>query len=90
MGKEKYESRKCSVAKCVLYVLLSRKLLTMSSKWFYAAEEVEATLVADVLWHENGSDVSDDSSSESDREEFGINELILTVQVANLEELLKY
>ena len=69
-----------SVADCVLYVLFSRKLLKMSSKRFYRAEEVAAILVADIPWHKNRSDVSDDSSSESGREEFHINEPILTVQ----------
>ena len=52
----------------------------MSSKRFYTAEEVAAILVADIPWHENGSDVSGDSSSESDKEEFHINEPILTAQ----------
>ena len=60
----------------------------MSSKKFYTAEEVAAILVADIPWHENGSDVCDDSSSkwihhlipESYREEFHINEPILTAQ----------
>ena len=52
----------------------------MSSKRFYTAEEVAAILVADIPWYENGSDVSDDSSSESDREEFHMNEPILTAQ----------
>ena len=33
----------------------------MSSKKFYTAEEVAAILVADITWHENGNDVSDDS-----------------------------
>ena len=47
---------------------------------FYKAEEVAAMLVADIPWYENGSDVSDDSSSESDREEFHMNEPILTAQ----------
>ena len=45
----------------------------MSSERFYTAEEVADILVADIPWHENGRDVSDDSSSESDREEFHIN-----------------
>ena len=62
-----------SVTECVLYVLFSRKLLKMSSERFYTAEEVADILVADIPWHENGRDVSDDSSSESDREEFHIN-----------------
>ena len=52
-----------SVAEYVLYVLLSRKLLRMSSKRFYTAEEVAAISVPDIPWHENGNDVSDDSSS---------------------------
>ena len=88
LGQEKHESPKCLIEKilsfffpeCVLYVLFSRKLLKMSSKRFCTAEEVAAILVADIPWHENGSDVSDDSSSESDREEFHINEPILTAQ----------
>ena len=47
---------------CVLCVLISRKLLEMSSKRFYTAEEVTAILVDDILsWHENRSDVRDDS-----------------------------
>ena len=77
-----------SVAECVLYVLFSRKLLKMSSNRFYRAEEVAAILAADILWHENGSDISDYLSSEwihhlipeSYREEFDINEPILTAQ----------
>ena len=52
----------------------------MNSKRFYTAEEVAAILVADIPWHENGSDVSYDSSSELKREEFHINESILTAQ----------
>ena len=36
--------------------------------------------MADIPWHENGSDVSDDSSSEPDREEFRIYKPILTAQ----------
>ena len=36
--------------------------------------------MADIPWHENGSDVNDDSSSESDREEFHIYKPILTAQ----------
>ena len=52
----------------------------MSSKRFYTADEVAAILVPDIPWHENGSDESDDSSSESGREEFHINEPILTAQ----------
>ena len=47
----------------MLYVLLSRKLLRMSSKRFYTAEEVAAISVPDIPWHEHGNDVSDDSSS---------------------------
>ena len=47
---------------CVLCVLFSRKLLEMSSKRFYTAEEVTAILVDDIpSWHENRSDVRDDS-----------------------------
>ena len=53
----------------------------MNSKRFYTAEEVAAILVADIPWHENGSDVSGDSSSESDKEEFHINELFLLPKV---------
>ena len=33
----------------------------MISKRFYTVEEVIAILVADISWHENGSDVNDDS-----------------------------
>ena len=65
----------------MLYVLLSRKLLRMGSKRFYTAEEVAAISVADIPWHENGNDVSDDSSSESDREKFHINNLFLLPKV---------
>ena len=64
----------------VLYVLYSRRLLKMSSKRFYTAEKVAAISVADVPWHENGNDVSNDSSYEKDREEFHINKPILTAQ----------
>ena len=47
---------------CVLCVLFSRKLLEMSSKRFYTAEEVTAILVDDIpSWHENRGDVRDDS-----------------------------
>ena len=47
---------------CVLCVLFSRKLLEMSSKRFYTAKEVAAILVVDILsWHENRSNVRDDS-----------------------------
>ena len=49
-----------SGAEYVLYVLFTRKLLKMSSKRFYTAEEVEAISVADIPWHENGNDVSGD------------------------------
>ena len=52
----------------------------MSSKRFCTAEEVAAISVADIQWLENGNDVSDDSSSESDREKFHINKSILTAQ----------
>ena len=46
---------------------------------FFTAEEVPASSVADIRQHENGNgDVSDDSSSESDREEFHIDKPILT------------
>ena len=69
-----------SGAECALYVLFSRKLLKLSCMRFYRAEEVAAIFVADIPWHENGIVVSDDSSSESDREEFHIIEPILTVQ----------
>ena len=51
----------------VLYVLYSRRLLKMSSKRFYTPEKVAAISVADVPWHENGNDVSNDSSYEKDR-----------------------
>ena len=34
----------------------------------------------DIPWHENGSDVSDHLSSESDRDEFHINKPILTAK----------
>ena len=40
----------------------------MSTNRIYTAEEVAAISVADIPWYENGNDVSDDSSSESDRE----------------------
>ena len=43
-------------------VSFSRKLLEMSSKRFYTAKEVAAILVVDILsWHENRSNVRDDS-----------------------------
>ena len=48
-----------SVAEYVLYVLFSRKLLRMSSKRFYTAEEVAAISVADIPWHENGNYISE-------------------------------
>ena len=51
----------------------------MSSKRFYTAEKVAAISVADVPWHENGNDVSDDSSLKK-TEEFHINKPILTAQ----------
>ena len=77
-----------SVAEYVLYVLFSRKLLRMSSKRFYRAEEVAAISVADIPWNENGNDVSDDWSSESDREKFHINKPILTAQGTNQNDQL--
>ena len=49
------------LAEFVLYVLFSKKILKMRSKRFYTTEEVGATLVADIPWHGNESDVSDDS-----------------------------
>ena len=52
----------------------------MSSKRFYTAEEVAAISVADIPWHENGNDVSNDSSSEPDREKFHISKPIFTAQ----------
>ena len=64
----------------MLYVLFTRKLLKMSSKRFYTAEEVAAISVAIIPWHENGNDVSDEWSCESDREEFHIIKPILTAQ----------
>ena len=64
----------------MLYVLFTRKLLKMSSKRFYTAEEVAAISVAVIPWHENGNDVSDEWSCESDREEFHIIKPILTAQ----------
>ena len=94
LGQEKHEFPKCltekifSVAECVSYVFFSRKLLKMSSTRFYTAEEVAAILVADIPWNENGSNVSDDSSSESDREEFHINEPILTAQATDQNDQL--
>ena len=54
----------------VLYVLYSRRLLKMSSKRFYTPEKVAAISVADVPWHENGNDVSDDSSLKKTEKNF--------------------
>ena len=62
----------------------------MSSKRFYIAEEVANILAADIPWHENGSDVRDDSSSNSDREKFHINEPILTAQGTDKNESAKW
>ena len=52
------------------YVFYSRRLLKMSSKRFYTAEKVAAISVADVPWHENGNDVSDDSSLKKTEKNF--------------------
>ena len=62
----------------------------MSSKRFYIAEEVANILAADIPWHENGSDVRDDSSSNLDREKFHINEPILTAQGTDKNESAKW